>query len=187
MIRTIATALALMTLFAAACHPGEKKAAGAQGETTRDTVSGALPPSAFLEAYDSLRDAFFRSDTAAADAAVRRLDGYASSLPLQGPGAKGKSYDSARLAITGLHAAAGRLLAGRTLHDKRVQFARISDLCWQLIPAAGISGKTVYLEFCPMFGDGSGAHWLSQTRTVANPYYGAQMPDCGQVADSVRL
>lgn len=188
MTRALATGLAVAALFMAACRSGQKNAAAAGSETAaRDAVSGAaLPLNGFLAAYDSLREAFFRSDTAAADAAAPRLDQAASSLPLRRL-AQGKQYDSAAAAAAGLHATLRSLLSANSLHDKRVRFARISDLCWQLLTAAGTGGKTVYLDLCPMFGDGSGVRWLSGTRAISNPYYGAQMPDCGEVTDSVKL
>lgn len=39
----------------------------------------------------------------------------------------------------------------------------------------------VYLAFCPMALDGKGAHWLQDTKEIANPYYGSSMLGCGDI------
>ena len=39
----------------------------------------------------------------------------------------------------------------------------------------------LYLIFCPMAFDGKGGYWFQDSETVANPYYGSKMLDCGDV------
>ncbi len=43
------------------------------------------------------------------------------------------------------------------------------------------SDKTLYLEYCPMADDNKGEYWLSDKEEIANPYFGQQMPKCGEV------
>ena len=45
------------------------------------------------------------------------------------------------------------------------------------------SGK-IYKDFCPM-AFGNGAHWLSSIEDIRNPYYGANMINCGKVAEVI--
>lgn len=47
-----------------------------------------------------------------------------------------------------------------------------------------VSGK-VYEQYCPMANNGEGANWISNANQVRNPYYGAEMLDCGNVVDSL--
>lgn len=46
-------------------------------------------------------------------------------------------------------------------------------------------GKPVYKIACPKFNDGKGAFWLSETKEIKNPYYGAKMPGCGSVTETI--
>ncbi|MDP8212737.1 MAG: efflux RND transporter periplasmic adaptor subunit [Candidatus Zapsychrus exili] len=40
----------------------------------------------------------------------------------------------------------------------------------------------LYLSFCPM-AFGKGAYWLADTEQIRNPYYGAEMLECGEVKE----
>ncbi len=39
----------------------------------------------------------------------------------------------------------------------------------------------VFVAFCPMALDGKGAHWLQDTKEIANPYFGSSMLGCGDI------
>ena len=45
--------------------------------------------------------------------------------------------------------------------------------------------KPVYYQHCPMYNNGKGANWLSKESTVKNPYYGAQMLNCGSTVETL--
>jgi hypothetical protein len=187
MTKVIWAALGMAALMCTqACHPKQTGSGNtAQAAPASDTLASAT--NGFLQHYYSLKAAFSRSDTAAANAAAHGLDKAVASFPLQKLKDE-KGRDSAQTAIRGLQAALPDLQAGNTILDKRRQFAVISNLSWQLVRAVGLKGgPTVYRDFCPMFNDGKGAYWLSASTEISNPYYGASMPDCGQVADTLRF
>ncbi|WDF67128.1 DUF3347 domain-containing protein [Sphingobacterium oryzagri] len=46
-------------------------------------------------------------------------------------------------------------------------------------------GKPVYKIACSKFNNGKGAFWLSETKEFKNPYYGAKMPGCGSVTETI--
>ncbi len=71
-------------------------------------------------------------------------------------------------------------LSKQKIEDQRVSFAAMSKSMYSFIKSFG-AGRTIYLDHCPMFKDGSG--WLSETKTISNPYYGEKMPDCGTVEE----
>jgi hypothetical protein len=54
-----------------------------------------------------------------------------------------------------------------------------------LVKAAGNS-KTLYKDFCPMYNNKKGAFWLSETKEIRNPYYGKEMPRCGEVKEEIK-
>jgi hypothetical protein len=48
------------------------------------------------------------------------------------------------------------------------------------------SGQTLYQTYCPMYNNNKGATWLSETKEIKNPYFGAKMLTCGEVKEEIR-
>ncbi|MEJ5050993.1 DUF3347 domain-containing protein [Chryseobacterium culicis] len=69
--------------------------------------------------------------------------------------------------------------AGKIDHQ-REHLASLSKDVSDLIALFGSSQK-LYQDHCPMFNDGKGAVWISETKAIKNPYYGNQMLSCGSV------
>ncbi len=69
---------------------------------------------------------------------------------------------------------------GGKLDHQREHFALLSKDVNDLIKAFGSSTK-LYQDFCPMYDDGKGAIWISETKEIKNPYFGTQMLTCGSV------
>ncbi|WP_237235627.1 MULTISPECIES: DUF3347 domain-containing protein [Sphingobacterium] len=46
--------------------------------------------------------------------------------------------------------------------------------------------KPMYKIFCSMYDDNKGAYWLSDSKEVKNPYYGADMLTCGEVQEELK-
>ena len=49
-----------------------------------------------------------------------------------------------------------------------------------LIALIGTSQK-VYVDFCPMAFDNTGADWISDVQEIKNPYFGDKMMKCGSI------
>ncbi|WP_143883516.1 DUF3347 domain-containing protein [Chryseobacterium binzhouense] len=69
--------------------------------------------------------------------------------------------------------------AGKIDHQ-REHLASLSKDVSDLIALFGTNQK-LYKDYCPMYNDGTGAVWISETKTIKNPYYGSQMLTCGSV------
>ncbi|PWN65587.1 DUF3347 domain-containing protein [Chryseobacterium viscerum] len=69
--------------------------------------------------------------------------------------------------------------AGKIDHQ-REHLAFLSKDVSDLVTLFGSSQK-LYQDHCPMFNDGKGAIWISETKAIKNPYYGNQMLNCGSV------
>jgi hypothetical protein len=52
----------------------------------------------------------------------------------------------------------------------------------KMIPAK----ETLYKDYCPMYNNGKGATWISETKDIKNPYLGSKMPTCGQVKEEIK-
>lgn len=69
------------------------------------------------------------------------------------------------------------------IDQQRDAFASLSKQVYELVKAFG-AGTTLYQAHCPMFHDGS--IWLSNSKEIQNPYYGAKMMDCGTVEEQIQ-
>ena len=61
----------------------------------------------------------------------------------------------------------------------------LSKDVYDLVKAFG-GGQVLYKNFCPMYNDKKGAIWLSETKTIKNPYYGKKMLTCGSVQEELK-
>ena len=74
--------------------------------------------------------------------------------------------------------------AGNIKHQ-REHFDMLSKDIYQMVKALGGGGK-LYYDHCPMYNDGKGADWLSETKEISNPYLGKSMPTCGLVKEEIK-
>jgi Cu(I)/Ag(I) efflux system membrane fusion protein len=74
----------------------------------------------------------------------------------------------------------------RNLEDARAQFGFFSaDLIAFLKLYPALIDQPLYSITCPMWKE-SPAQWLQTTAQIKNPFFGKQMPDCGQVGGSLQ-
>ena len=66
------------------------------------------------------------------------------------------------------------------IEHQREHLASLGEDLKDLIDLFGTS-QTLYQDHCPMFNEGKGAVWLSETKEIKNPYYGSKMISCGSV------
>jgi hypothetical protein len=71
---------------------------------------------------------------------------------------------------------------GGNIEHQREHFELLSKDIYDLVKAFG-GGQTLYKDFCPMYNDGKGAFWLSETKEIKNPYFGKAMPTCGTIQE----
>jgi len=132
--------------------------------------------------YLALKDAL--TNDKAADAAgasknlVETVKGFDKSLLTA---EQKKIYDSNE---GNLKQHAGDIAANTDLKQQRDHFAMLSDNMYELVKAFG-AGQTIYSEYCPMAKNDTGAIWLSESKTIRNPYFGSKMIECGSVKEAI--
>lgn len=92
------------------------------------------------------------------------------------------AYDKQEAALKEHAAAIAK--SGDRLVDQRTHFAPLSDAVYELVKNFG-GGRTLYHDHCPMARNNQGAMWMSETKEVKNPYFGAEMLTCGTVEEQV--
>ena len=74
--------------------------------------------------------------------------------------------------------------AGKIDHQ-REHFDMLSNDVYDLVKAFG-GGQVLYKYFCPKYNDKKGAIWLSESKTIKNPYYGKKMLNCGSLKEEIK-
>lgn len=71
------------------------------------------------------------------------------------------------------------------IKKQREHFIALSESAYNLAKAFG-GGRPLYHDHCPMARNNQGALWLSETKEIKNPYFGAQMLECGTVEEVIQ-
>lgn len=71
------------------------------------------------------------------------------------------------------------------IESQREQFALLSQNMNALIKIFG-TDKELYQDYCPMFDQGKSGYWISETKDIQNPYYGAEMLTCGRIESELK-
>ncbi|MFV8271326.1 DUF3347 domain-containing protein [Flavobacterium sp. GT2N3] len=66
------------------------------------------------------------------------------------------------------------------IDHQREHFAMLSKDVNDLIKTFGAKQK-LYQDFCPMYDEGKGTIWISESKEIKNPYYGSKMLTCGSM------
>jgi len=73
----------------------------------------------------------------------------------------------------------------KDVKNQRQHFNTLSDNMYLLIKVSKQETATYY-QHCPMANKGKGANWLSKESSIKNPYYGAQMLNCGKTIETIK-
>ncbi len=72
------------------------------------------------------------------------------------------------------------------LSAQRTAFSVLSDQFYKAIKTFGLSGKTLYYQYCPMANNNRGAYWISEYKDIRNPYFGNRMLTCGETRETLK-
>jgi hypothetical protein len=151
--------------------------------TQKDAAADADPLKPVLDAYYAVKDALVSSDgnTASTNAtnlvkAIKavKMDQLASEQHMVWMKVmKDLDFDADHISET------------KDVGHQRDHFSSLSDNMYKLIKS-GKPSEAVYYQHCPMAKEGKGANWLSQIPAIKNPYYGAQMLNCGKTTETIK-
>lgn len=132
-----------------------------------------------IKDYLILKNALTADDDKAAADAGKQLFSTLNGADIKAiPGDKLKDYteivDNAKENAEHIGANAGKI------DHQREHLASLSKDMADLIELLGTTQK-LYQDHCPMYNDGKGAVWISETKEIRNPYYGNKMMTCGSV------
>ena len=73
-----------------------------------------------------------------------------------------------------------------SLEEIRKTFASLSMEMKTVVKTGQLSKGELYLEYCPMANNNTGAYWLSNEKEIKNPYFGDKMLKCGSVKETIQ-
>jgi hypothetical protein len=161
------------------------KAPAEKGISYADSTRHSLQQ--LLQAYYSLKDALVAADSVKAAAASLILGTTLDSLNLSSVQQKDTAlYAEVASSPAIIKTAALNLNKAPGLEAQREIFETISDNVYELIKNLKPAGIETYHQYCPMAFNDKGAHWLSDTTQIRNPYFGKKMLTCGEVQEELR-
>ena len=141
------------------------------------TASFSISP--ILDKYLQLKNALTKDDSKAAATAGKELNAALNAVSPNSIDAKISKEYTEIAEDAKEHSQHIGDNSGKIAHQ-REHFATLSKDVNDLIKIFG-AGRKVYQDFCPMYNDGKGAIWISETKEIKNPYYGAEMLSCGEL------
>ncbi|MGN6440091.1 MAG: DUF3347 domain-containing protein [Agriterribacter sp.] len=174
----------------AMAEPAQSTAEGHSGhyhhamtaDNNKKSATEASRLQALFNHYFSLKDALVKTDAAMASSAAAQL--LATAKAVKANELTATEQPVWAKVLNGLTSDAQKISTSKDVSKQRTIFSSLTEHVYALVKVAGQSSPTYY-QRCPMFNDGKGANWLSQERTIQNPYYGAQMLSCGSVQETI--
>lgn len=136
-----------------------------------------------LDAYYVVKDALVSSDGNATSAKATSLVKALKAVKMDELGSE--QHMVWMKVMKDLNFDAEHIEETKDLGHQRDHFSSLSENMFKLIKSAKPS-EPVYYQHCPMAKEGKGANWLSQVSAIKNPYYGAQMLNCGKTTETIK-
>lgn len=154
-----------LALAIASCTSSKKEEKSATEEVAKTEVA---EPSSGITDYMSLKDALVQTDASAAKDAASKL-------------AESATNENWNADIV---EAVKKIASSNDVEAQRTAFKTVTD---GLIASlkANDSEDGVYVQYCPMAFDNTGASWLSMSDQIRNPYFGDMMLKCGRVEEKL--
>lgn len=131
-----------------------------------------------LEKYIKLKNEFVQSNVKSVKEAAANVR--AALLNVDSKTLTEKALDEWNNASKELLAGMENIEASNDLAKQRMAFSGFNNRFYKVVKSFGLTGKTVYYQFCPMANNDKGAYWLSTTEPIENPYFGDEMLTCGE-------
>jgi len=178
--------LGLLSIGSMAQHDHSKMSQQDHGKITAPYDVPASFQSQLVTVYSanlSLNEAFVSSEVSKVKRTVGPVKDAISSVDMK------LLAGDAHIAWTGylkaLNTNLDNMERAESIEGQRQYFAAFNQDLYQSIKAFGINGKEAYYQYCPMANGSKGAHWLSDSKEIRNPYLGDKMLTCGAIKETI--
>lgn len=184
-MKNIILSALVMIFVIVSCNQKNKEEETTDSETMKsETTTEAANQSSFsieeiVNNYLSLKNALVKDDSKGAAQAGKELVATLNNL---NPDKIEEGFKKEFIAIADHareHADHINKTAGEIGHQ-REHFAQLSKNVSDLLMLFK-TDKKLYQDYCPMYDEGKSGYWISETKDIKNPYYGAEMLTCGGI------
>lgn len=135
-------------------------------------------------AYLRLQEALAADDPKGAKSATTDVQEALSSVGMEL--LEGKAHMAWMPLAKGMEESMSTIASAADLGAMRSAFDPLSASLTGAIRQYGLkNAPPVYVAHCPMAFDGKGANWLQSATEITNPYFGATMPGCGEIVETM--
>lgn len=150
-------------------------------ENKKETVElSAFPVQQIIKGYLPLKNALAQDDSKKASDAAKNLFSVLKKIDISKTDAKSNSELRDILESASENAEHIGDNAEDIAHQREHLLSLSNDIT-DLIGEVGTGGLKLYQDFCPMYNNGKGGTWISETKEIVNPYEGTKMLNCGSV------
>ncbi|MEE6128408.1 DUF3347 domain-containing protein [Chryseobacterium arthrosphaerae] len=150
-------------------------------DNKKETVElSAFPVQQIINGYLPLKNALAQDDSKKASDAAKSLFSVLKKIDISKTVAKSNSELRDILESASENAEHIGDNADDIVHQREHLLSLSNDIT-DLIGEVGTDGLKLYQDFCPMYNNGKGGTWISETKEIVNPYQGAKMLSCGSV------
>lgn len=150
-------------------------------ESNKETVElSVFPIQQVIKAYLPLKNALAQDDSEKASDAAKTLFSILKRIDIRNINIKNNSEvrDILESAIENAEHIGDN---SDDIGHQREHLLALSNDVTDLIGEVGTGGLKLYQDFCPMYNNGKGGIWISETKEIVNPYEGTKMLNCGSV------
>lgn len=139
---------------------------------------------ALLDPYIQLKNAFVQTNAGEAAKASNVFSNALSRVDMKL--VKGEAHNSWMKVMQKMNAAVTVISTSGNVENQRQSFSELSDAYYSAIQQFKVSGLDAYYQFCPMAFNDKGAHWISESKEIKNPYFGDKMMKCGYTKAEIK-
>jgi hypothetical protein len=137
----------------------------------------------FLTDYFVLNQALIEDSQDGAKAAAQKLSETINKFDMTK--LRGEQMDFYHLQVAQLNEGLEGIAASADIEETRTDLSTVSESIYALVKAYHPNESALYVQFCPMAKNGSGATWVSNTNEISNPYMGQRMLKCGRTQETL--
>ncbi|MBO9691000.1 DUF3347 domain-containing protein [Chryseobacterium sp.] len=140
----------------------------------------AFPIQQIIKGYLPLKNALAQDDSKKASEAAKNLFSIVKKIDISKTDAKNNSELRDILESAAENAEHIGEKSDDIAHQREHLLSLSNDIT-DLIKEQGNGGLKLYQDFCPMYNNGKGGIWISESEEIINPYEGQKMINCGSV------
>ncbi|WP_372753281.1 efflux RND transporter periplasmic adaptor subunit [Labilibaculum sp.] len=138
-----------------------------------------------LSSYYNLKDILVETKAKESKLAAKTVMSNLMQMKPNDVELKSKALPFWKEKYTGLHDHLAEIMNNDDIEIQRKAFKPFSEALIETLKSLGTGKEKVFIQFCPMADNDSGAFWISSEEKIMNPYFGDMMLHCGEVTETI--